>query len=134
MSDLRQRGLTIGALAQAAGVTVETIRFYQRRGLLPIPPRAHGAIRHYDEADLARLHFIKAAQRLGFRLDEVAELLRLDGGTGCAEAARIARARLVGVRARLRDLRRIEAVLARVIDACDTGQGQVACPLIAALR
>ena len=73
--------LTIGVLAEAAGVNVETIRFYQRKGLLPEPDRPVGGIRRYGAADVARVRFIKSAQRLGFSLDDVAQLLRLEDGT-----------------------------------------------------
>jgi MerR family mercuric resistance operon transcriptional regulator len=86
--------LTIGAFAKAAGVNVETIRFYQRKGLLPEPDKPYGSIRRYGEADVARVKFVKSAQRLGFSLDEVAGLLRLDDGAHCDEArARRAEAR-----------------------------------------
>ena len=77
-------GLTIGAVAKAAGVNVETVRFYQRRALLPEPDRPYGSIRRYGSADVARVKFVKAAQRLGFSLDEVAGLMKLDDGTHVA--------------------------------------------------
>ncbi|RBW95057.1 MerR family transcriptional regulator [Escherichia coli] len=70
--------LTIGVFAKAAGVNVETIRFYQRKGLLREPDKPYGSIRRYGEADVVRVKFVKSAQRLGFSLDEIAELLRLD--------------------------------------------------------
>ena len=70
-----ESALTIGTLANASGVTVETIRFYQRRGLMAEPRRPYGGIRRYSDADLGRVRFIKASQRLGFSLDEVSELL-----------------------------------------------------------
>ena len=69
--------LTIGVFAKAAGVNVETIRFYQRKGLLLEPDKPYGSIRRYGEADVTRVRFVKSAQRLGFSLDEIAELLRL---------------------------------------------------------
>ena len=78
--------LPISKLALAAGVNVETIRFYQRRGLLAEPDKPPRGIRRYDRADVARVQFIKAAQRIGFTLDEVAQLLQLDDGTRCSEA------------------------------------------------
>ena len=86
--------LTIGAFAKAAGVNVETIRFYQRKGLLPEPDRPIGGVRRYGAADVDRMKFVKSAQRLGFNLDEVAELLKLEDGTHCHEAADVAAARL----------------------------------------
>ncbi|OBS08678.1 Hg(II)-responsive transcriptional regulator [Acidihalobacter prosperus] len=130
----RPVSLTIGGFAQAAGVGVETIRFYQRKGLLPEPPRPPGGTRRYGEADVARLKFIKSAQRLGFNLDEIGHLLRLDDGTHCEEAAALARERLHDVRERLQDLMRMEAALAGLVERC-AGQSEAgACPLIAALQ
>ncbi len=79
--------LTIGVFAKAARVNVETIRFYQRKGLLPEPDKPYGSIRRYGEADVTRVRFVKSAQRLGFSLDEIAELLRLEDGTHCEEAS-----------------------------------------------
>lgn len=126
--------LTIGAFAKAAGVNVETIRFYQRKGLLPEPEKPYGRIRRYGAADVARMKFVKSAQRLGFSLDEVAQLLKLEDGTHCSEAAELAALRLADVRARLADLRRMESALSKLVKACSTHQGQVSCPLIAALH
>lgn len=126
--------LTIGAFAKSAGVNVETIRFYQRKGLLVEPHRPYGGIRRYGEADVARVRFVKAAQRLGFSLDEIGQLLKLEDGTHCSEAAEIAGARLADVRARLADLARMEAVLSQLVKKCDAHHGNVTCPLIAALH
>ena len=99
--------LTIGVLAEAAGVNVETIRFYQRKGLMQEPDRPLGGIRRYGEADMARVRFIKSAQRLGFSLDEIADLLKLEDGSHCNEAREQAERKLIDVRARLSDLQRI---------------------------
>jgi len=126
--------LTIGAFAKAAGVNVETVRFYQRKGLLLEPDRSYGKIRRYGEADVRRVKFVKSAQRLGFSLDQVGELLKLEDGTHCSEAARLAALRLADVRVRLADLTRMEAALAKLVRTCDTRRGQVSCPLIAALH
>ena len=128
------QGLSIGALAQAAGVHVETIRFYQLKGLLRTPGRPAQGIRRYGAADVARVRFIKAAQRLGFSLDEAGQLLRLDDGTHCHEAAALAEARLADVRERLCDLRGIESVLSALVRACHTAHAEVCCPLIATLQ
>lgn len=125
---------TISSLAQAAGVNVETIRFYQRRGLLAEPVKPLGGIRRYGEAEVARVLFIKAAQRIGFTLDEIAQLLQLDDGTQCKEARAIAEHKLADVRQRLSDLLRIEAALAQLVDRCASRRGQVSCPLIEALQ
>lgn len=126
--------LTIGAFASAAGVNVETIRFYQHKGLLPTPERPYGSIRRYGSADVARLKFVKAAQRLGFSLGEIGQLLKLEDGAHCSEAAELAAQRLADVRARLADLSRIEAVLSKLVSECNAHHGNVSCPLIAALH
>lgn len=126
--------LTIGVLAEVAGVNVETIRFYQRKGLIQEPHRPLGSIRRYGDSDLARVRFIKSAQRLGFSLDEVAELLRLEDGSHCAEARMQAERKLADVRARLVDLHRIEAVLEDLVQRCCAAHGEVRCPIIQALR
>lgn len=126
--------LTIGAFAKATGVNVETIRFYQRRQLLPTPDRLHGSIRRYGSADVARMKFVKAAQRLGFSLDEIGQLLRLEDGTQCGEAAELAALRLADVRARLADLVQMEVALSGLLSACEADRGTVSCPLIAALQ
>ena len=127
-------GLTIGTFAGAAGVNVETVRFYQRRGLLTAPDRPYGSIRRYGPADVARVKFVKAAQRLGFSLDEVAGLLTLDDGALCDQARALAEARLEDVRGKLADLRRIEKVLAALVRECCASRGTVSCPLISTLQ
>lgn len=126
--------LTIGAFAKAAGVNVETIRFYQRKGLLPEPDRPYGRIHRYGQADVARVKFVKSAQRLGFSLDEVGQLLKLEDGTHCSEAAELAALRLADVCARLADLTRMEAALSKLVGECNAHHGNVSCPLIAALH
>ncbi len=126
--------LTIGVLAEAAGVNVETIRFYQRKGLMQKPDRPLGGIRRYGEADQARVRFIKSAQRLGFSLDEVADLLKLEDGAHCTEAREQAEHKLADVRARLADLQRIEGALQGLVERCCATRGRVKCPLIATLQ
>lgn len=127
-------GLPVGAFAAAAGVNVETIRFYQRKGLLARPRRAYGSIRRYEEADVARVKFVKSAQRLGFSLEEVGSLLTLEDGTHCNEARALAERKLEDVRAKLVNLRRIESVLSGLVDRCGATRRTVSCPLIAALH
>ncbi len=129
----REGAWTIGRLAKTVGVTVETIRFYQRRGLVREPPRPPGGIRHYTPEDGARVRFIKSAQRLGFSLDEIRHLLRLDEGMQCDAAAKLAAQHLDGVRMRLQDLRRIETTLEILVEQCGQGKEKVACPLIMSL-
>lgn len=128
------RTMTIGAFAKAAGVNVETVRFYQRSGLLIAPPRPYGGIRRYGGRDVARVRFVKSAQRLGFTLDEVAQLLRLDDGAHCTEARKLAERKLAVVREKLEDLTRIESVLAALAARCVSARGRVSCPLIASLH
>ncbi len=131
---MERSGVSIGALAEAAGVNVETVRFYQRRGLMREPARPHGGIRRYAAADLARVRFIKAAQRLGFSLDEVAELLKLDDGTQCHVARGLAERKRAEVREKLSNLRRIEAALGELVAHCKSARGNVSCPLISTLQ
>lgn len=126
--------LAIGALAAEAGVNVETIRFYQRKQLLPEPQRPYGGIRRYGQADVARLRFIKAAQRIGFTLEEIAQLLQLDDGTQCSRARSIGEKKLADVRQKLGDLQRMEAVLADLVGRCASKRGKVSCPLIVSLQ
>ena len=126
--------LTIGAFAKAAGVNVETIRFYQRKGLLLEPAKPYGSIRRYGEADVTRVRFVKSAQRLGFSLDEIADLLKLEDGTHCDDASGLAEHKLRDIRDKLADLQRMEAVLTQLVCACHSRKGDVSCPLIASLQ
>ena len=126
--------LTISAFATAAGVNVETIRFYQRRGLISEPVRPFGKIRRYGASDVARVRFVKSAQALGFSLDEISGLLRLEDGTHCDEARVAAEEKLVRIRVKLGDLLRIERVLGKLVEECGAVTGRVRCPLISALQ
>jgi MerR family mercuric resistance operon transcriptional regulator len=130
---MAETGFTIGRLAAAAGVNVETVRYYQRIKLMPVPKRAPGGFRRYGASELSRLQFIKTAQGLGFTLEEVTDLVKLDDGTHCKEAHDIAAQKLDAVRARLRDLKRIEKALARLVRQCETRRGAIRCPLIDSL-
>jgi MerR family mercuric resistance operon transcriptional regulator len=126
--------LTIGVLAKAAGVNVETIRFYQRKSLMQQPDRPLGGTRLYGETDVARVRFIKSAQRLGFSLNEIANLLKLEDGSHCTEARERAERKLTDVRAKLADLQRIETVLEELVQRCCAARGKVRCPMIQALQ
>ncbi|MBW3549931.1 MAG: Hg(II)-responsive transcriptional regulator [Proteobacteria bacterium] len=125
--------LTIGGVAKATGVGVEAIRYYQRRGLLAEPTRHEGRVRRYGPRDVERLRFVKAAQKVGFSLEEIGTLLRLDDGTGCDQARELAAHKLEDVHARLESLNRLERVLTELVERCESNQGQLACPLIQAL-
>jgi MerR family mercuric resistance operon transcriptional regulator len=126
--------LTIGGLARAAGVHVETIRYYQRRGLLSEPERPPGGIRRYGAADIDRLTFVKTAQQLGFSLNEIGDLLRLEDGAHCQAASALAQHKLQDVREKIGNLERIETVLSELINRCHAEKGAITCPLIASLH
>jgi len=128
------KNMTIGGFAEAAGVNVETIRFYQRKNLLIQPDKPYGGIRRYGQADVARVQFVKAAQLLGFSLNEIADLLRLEDGTHCAEASQLAERKLRDVREKLAVLLHMETVLAQLVEDCHTRKGDVSCPMIASLQ
>jgi MerR family transcriptional regulator, mercuric resistance operon regulatory protein len=125
--------MTIGALARSAAVGVETIRYYQRRGLLPQPVRQYGSIRRYSAADAARLRFIRRAQELGFTLEEIGQLLKLQDGADRRAIRRIARTRLTQVESRVADLQRMRRALQHVIDDCEHAPGAPRCPIIEAI-
>jgi MerR family mercuric resistance operon transcriptional regulator len=126
--------LVIGRLARRAGVNVETIRYYERVGLMRPPPRTAGGYRVYGEGDATRLRFIRRARELGFTLDQVRDLLRLaeDREHSCAEARGLASAHLADVRAKLADLRRMERVLEEMVARCADGS-LPECPILEAL-
>jgi MerR family transcriptional regulator, mercuric resistance operon regulatory protein len=128
-----ERGLTIGQVAGAAGVNVETVRYYQRSGLVPEPARPARSVRRYSEDTVARLRFIKRAQELGFTLAEIRRLLALGDPQSCGKARSLAAEKLSLVRARIADLERMQAVLEALIGRCDAARGKVACPIIATL-
>ena len=126
--------MTIGQLAAAAQVNVETVRYYQRRGLLASPTRATGRIGRYPQAALTRLKFIRRSQALGFSLEEVQSLLALDAGQACTAARVIGEHKLAEVRERIRALQALEGALQGLVSECArTDRGKVSCPLIDAL-
>ena len=128
--------MRIGELAQRAGVNVQTVRYYERRGLLD-DPRGRGAgYREYGDATLDRLRFIRRAQELGFTLSEIEELLalRLERGTAAADVKARAAAKIVEIEARLRDLERIREALTHMAGQCRGGRGPAGdCPFLDAL-
>jgi Predicted transcriptional regulators len=125
--------MTIGQLAEAAGVNVETVRYYHRRGLLAPPKRAAGSIGRYPAGALTWLRFIKRSQSLGFSLDDVQTLLSLEDGQSCEAARTIGEHKLADVRQRIQTLQALEAALADLVSRCSTSKRKVSCPLIDAL-
>jgi len=125
--------MTIGKVASAAGVNVETVRYYQRSGLIPEPPRPPGGVRRYPAETVARLRFIKRAQELGFSLAEVRRLLALGDPQSCGKARALAAEKLALVCARLADLERMRETLETLIRRCDAASGKVRCPIIESL-
>lgn len=125
-------GLTIGRLARAAGVGVETVRYYQRRELLPVP-ETEAAFRVYPTELIDRIQFIKRAQELGFSLDEISMFLRLADGTDRKSIRKIASNRLDEIRAKIKDLQKMEKVLAELVQECEATGQAAPCPVIKAL-
>lgn len=124
--------LTIARVAEGAGVGIETVRYYERRGLIRQPDRRNGAYRRYDMDHVKRIRFVKRSQELGFSLDEVATLLELADGAKRAQVRSVASARLDQIRARIADMRRIERVLKRLLAECESGKTPH-CPIIETL-
>jgi MerR family copper efflux transcriptional regulator len=128
--------LTIGEVARRAGVAVDTVRFYERQGLLDEPARRPSGYREYGEGVVDRLRFVQRAKDLGFTLKEIGELLALRAGpeATCADVRRQAAAKLADVEAKLRDLQRIRDALATLVASC-RGRGPVSdCPILDALE
>jgi MerR family transcriptional regulator, mercuric resistance operon regulatory protein len=126
-------GIKIGRLAEKAGVHLETIRYYQRLGLIPTPQRDYGSVRRYGEDAVSRLRFIKRAQGLGFSLDEVKLLLELSAGEHCAETRTFAEQKKRLVEKKIADLRGIRSALDKLIRACGSGRAGRGCPIIESL-
>jgi MerR family mercuric resistance operon transcriptional regulator len=118
------RYFTIGQLAKASQVGIETLRFYERRGLLPSPPRSASGYRHFSEDTIHRLHFIRRAKELGFSLKEVAELLALHDQehSDRAQVKTITAAKLAEIERKIHDLQRIRAMLSQLLTEC-SGEG-----------
>ena len=127
--------MKIGEVAERSGCHPETVRYYERIGLLPAPPRTAGGYRDYRPADADRLRFISRGRELGFSLEEIRSLLGLaeDNGLSCQDVDRLARGHLLDIRNRLNDLQRMASELERVIGSCSGGErGQ--CAILDTLR
>jgi MerR family copper efflux transcriptional regulator len=125
--------LSIGKLAKLAGVNIDTVRYYERNGLLAPSTRLASGYRRYGDLELARLRFIRRAQKLGFSLKEINSLLGLSARRNVAQVKRAAQAKLADVETRIADLQRVRAGLSILVDACP-GHGQASdCPILRAL-
>jgi MerR family mercuric resistance operon transcriptional regulator len=128
------RVLQRAALARETGCNLETIRYYEKIGMMPEPPRTASGYRVYDDTHVSRLRFILRARELGFTVGNIRDLLALvDGGTQtCSEVKELTKAHLVDIRAKIQDLKRIEAVLAETAAQC-SGDEVPECPVLEAL-
>ncbi len=128
--------ITIGELARRGGVNLETIRYYERQGLLPKPPRTASGYRQFPPDSADRVRFIKHAQQLGFTLAEVKELLslRVDPDKSCHDVEARARAKVADIEQRIKNLKAMHRVLSRLVAACADGRHSHECPILAALE
>lgn len=131
---LRAESISIGALSGFTGVNIETIRYYEKIGLLPPPRRSEGRHRLYDRDLTQRLQFVRRSRELGFSIAEIKALLRLvdQGGLGCSEAKGITERHLADIRGKISDLKRLERVLGRLATACEANE-LPQCPLLETL-
>lgn len=128
-------GMTIGELAKACGVGVETIRYYERRGLIPDPRPGKKGYRDFSDDDARRVQFVKQAQGLGFTLKEIAELLalRVSSEATCDDVRRLAEAKLADIEEKLRTLRSFKRALGKLVDECGRSGPEGDCPILDAL-
>lgn len=130
------KGMMVGKLAKAAGVNIETIRYYERRGLLPEPIRKDSGYRLYSQEDVRRLQFILRAKELGFSLREIEELLelRVDAKTNCDEVREQTEAKISVIEQKIADLERMQEVLVKLAAACRNKGATDECPILEALE
>ena len=130
---MNQDGIAIGELSRRTGCNIETVRYYERIGLLPKPSR-RGPYRYYENEDVERLAFVRRSRELGFTLDDIRALLTLAAGgqETCADVREIAATHLAAIHAKIVDLRAMERALEQAVRACDPG-GMGECPVISAL-
>lgn len=125
---------TISRLAASANVHIETVRYYQRRGLLPEPERPLGGIRRYGPGDVSRLQFIRQAQTMGFSLDEIAGLLQVKGKRACEQTRQLAELKLADIRRRQGELRQLESDLIQMVSECSQVSSGECCPTLTRLE
>ena len=128
------RAMTIGQLAKVAGVNVETIRYYQRRGLITIPHKPAGGRRQYPADVLRQIAFIRRAQFLGFTLEEIRGLLVISDGRSCAQGRASANGKFEELGLRVAELNRMRRELREIVRLCDANKRGARCPLIAKLN
>ena len=128
--------MTIGKLADSAGVNVATVRYYERRGIIPEPPRTDSGYRQYNAGAVSRLRFIKRAQDLGFTLEEIEDLLalRVDDTAACQAVESATRTKLASVESKIRELERLRAVLRRLVHSCEERERTAECPVLEMLE
>lgn len=128
--------LTIGQLAKNAGVNIETIRYYERRGLIPEPPRRESGYRQYGPDFVVRIQFIKRAQELGFSLNEIAELLalRVDSDTVCNEVRQRAEVKIANIEAKIQTLQQMKQALVTLVAVCNENGTTSECPILETLE
>ena len=134
--ETRAAEMTIGKVAQSAGLAIDTVRYYEREGLLEKPARTASGYRHYRPDAVARLRFIRQAKELGFSLREIKELLslRVTPGKSCADVKAHAEAKIADVDRRLASLKRVRGALMKLASAC-TGKGPISqCPILEVLE
>jgi MerR family mercuric resistance operon transcriptional regulator len=125
--------LTIGKLAEQVSVNKETIRYYQRRGLISEPKKPAQGYRLYNEEHVNRIQFVRRAQELGFTLDEVAQLIDL-GKHDCRKTQRLAESKLDTTQEKIKDLRKLEKGLKQLVQGCETNSNKAKCPLVQSLK
>ncbi|WP_345426405.1 Hg(II)-responsive transcriptional regulator [Halioxenophilus aromaticivorans] len=124
---------TISKVAKELGVNIESIRFYERRGLIKQPFKPEKGYRHYPVETINRIRFIKRSQELGFTLDEIANLIQLND-TPCYQVQEVAEHKLATVKEKLADLQRLESALTELVEQCDSNQDDSHCPIIDSLQ
>ena len=134
LTKLRAEPMLIGEISTRTGVNIETIRYYERIGLIPAPPRKNGRRRIYDESHVRRLRFVRRSRGLGFALDDIRTLLALAdrGEQACSETKEMTVRHLADVRGKIASLRKLERALREMTDACRPGR-QSSCPILDAL-
>lgn len=128
---------TVGALADKAGINLETVRYYEKIGLMPKPKRKESRYRFYDESDLTRLKFIVRAKELGFTLKEISELLdlRIESKATCGDIKKIAGHKIQNVKQKIKDLQNIKKVLTKLIRQCVNEElSSEECPILEAIE